>query len=341
MMKKVRVAMIGFGGIARAHLAAYQILAQKGTPVELIAVCDVDEKKFAESMEINIDTGKVQLSENCHTYTDADEMLAKEDFDMVDICLPTYLHKEYSIRMLRADKHVLVEKPMALNYADCCEMIETAKQTGKRLMVGQCLRFSAEYDYLKKCVDDGKYGRLHRLSMQRLSVLPTWGFENWFLDVDKSGGAILDTHIHDVDMARYLLGEPHSVSTWTEDVVSKWQYVSTRLHYDGATVLAECSWDEENGWRFRDGFRARFERGELVLEDNSLHVYPKDGEPFKADVPQTNHTVEEIAFLVGLILDPTAKNEKNPPESAAATVRLVEKLRESADGNAVILPFQA
>ena len=83
-----------------------------------------------------------------------EEMIAKEELDVIDICLPTFLHKEYTIKALQTGHHVLCEKPMSLCYEDCVQMCETAKKMGKKLMVGQCNRFSAPHLLLKKYVDE-------------------------------------------------------------------------------------------------------------------------------------------------------------------------------------------
>ena len=329
-MKEVRVAIIGFGGIARSHANGYKILAGKGAPVKLVALCDIDEKRFTENVVINLDTGESRIPADCKTYTDIDKMLAEVEFDMADICLPTYLHKEYAIKMMNAGKHVLSEKPMALDYEGCLEMIEVSKKTGKRLMIAQCLRFDSKYGYLKECVDNGRYGKLIRLHMERLSVLPTWGFENWFCDVKRSGGCILDMHIHDIDMARYLLGEPESVNCWVWEGESEWQVVNSRLNYNGASVIADASWDEPKGWTFKSGFRARFEKAEVFTEGSGVKVLTDAGESIVPEIPASNYMAAEIEYIANLILNPTAENKKNPPESAAESVRLIEKLRESA-----------
>jgi predicted dehydrogenase len=103
----IRVAMIGFGGIAKSHKRGYEILAREGAPIKLVAICDINPEQFTKAQAINLEgKAKYDLSEQT-LYTDLDEMIAKEEFDMVDICLPSFLHREYAIRMLRAGKHVL------------------------------------------------------------------------------------------------------------------------------------------------------------------------------------------------------------------------------------------
>ncbi len=338
-MKEVRVALIGYGGIARAHAVGYRLLAEREEPVRLVAVCDIDPEKFGGEVSINIGSASRGLPAGIHTYTDIGELLEREEFDMADICLPTYLHKEYAVRLLKAGKHVLSEKPMALSSADCEEMLAAARESGRRLMIGQCLRFNAGYEFLKACVADERFGKLYRISMSRLSRMPDWGFENWFADTARSGGCILDMHIHDVDMARYLLGEPRSLTCWSRGGVVEDQVQHSHLYYDGCDVLIDGSWDESRDTPFSSGYRARFERAQVICEGSAVTVREDGCPPVKVELPATDHMAEEISYLVGLILDPDAVNEKNPPESAAATVRLVERLRESArrDSERIIL----
>ena len=120
----IKVAIIGFGGISKVHYNGYLALKAENVPVELVAVCDVNPERFDIPIKTNLDVTPQPLAANIRTYTDVNELLAKEDFDMADICLPTYLHKEYAVQMLNAGKHVLCEKPMALNAEECDEMID-------------------------------------------------------------------------------------------------------------------------------------------------------------------------------------------------------------------------
>ena len=342
-MKEVKVALVGYGGIAKSHKKGYDILASQNAPVKLVAICDVNPKAFTAVTAINIGGGAGSIG-NIATYTDLDKMLSEVEFDMADICLPTYLHKEYAIRMLRTGKHVLSEKPMALSSADCAEMIKVAKEEGKRLMIGQCLRFEPSYLYLKRCIEDGCFGKLKTLSMERLSCPPRWGFENWFADTEKSGGAILDLHIHDIDMARFLLGEPQAVSSVTLDGMTRWSYCNTRLSYPTAKVFATGSWDESNSTPFSMGYRARFENASVIMTMEGVKVCPDEGKPYAPELPEIaegrgNRMAEEIRYIASLILDPDKKNEHNPPESALRSVALVELLRKSAaeDGKLIKL----
>ncbi len=339
-MEIVKVALIGFGGIARSHNTGYSNLVKDGERVKLVAVCDIDPSKFESQLKINLDMGSAGLPEDIHTYTNVDDLIANEDFDMADICLPSYLHSEYAIKLLRAGKHVLSEKPMALDVAQCDAMIAEAKLANRKLMIGQCLRFSTAYLYLKDCIDTGKYGELRHLFMDRLSLQPRWGFERWFEDTNKSGGCIMDMHIHDVDMVRFLLGEPEAVSTVALDGEVRWQIENTRMYYDGKLVVINGSWDESPTRKFKASYRARFEKATLESDGTTVTVYPDEGEVFEAELGNRNHFItEEIRAFVHDLLDGKLESTVNPPESARESVRLIEKLRESAarDGEIIKL----
>ena len=124
IMKELRFAILGFGGIAASHKVAYDALAREGYPVRLVAICDkagVDTKKTVTTNLGTIDCGSF---EGIGIYTDLDVMLKECRIDVLDICLPTFLHKEFAIRALNSGLHVLCEKPMALNYADAALMLE-------------------------------------------------------------------------------------------------------------------------------------------------------------------------------------------------------------------------
>ena len=340
-MNEVKVAMVGFGGIAQSHKHAYEQLEAAGEPVRLVAICDVDPSRFTSASETNLGAEGAANLAGIRTYTDIEEMMRNEAFDMADICVPSYLHKEYAVKMMKAGKDVLSEKPMALNSADCEEMLRTARECGRKLMIGQCLRFEPSYLYLKQCIDSVCFGRLKNLFMDRLSVHPMWGFEQWYTKTEKSGGCILDLHIHDIDMARFLLGEPESVSTVSYDDITRWQVVNTRLFYKNVTVIATATWDEAPTTKFSAGFRARFEQASVVLNNEGLTVYPNSGKPYHPDIPRANRMAEEIRKLAPMVRDRSQTNEANPPESAWQTVRLIERLRESADQGGKRIEIQA
>ena len=327
-MKEIKVAIIGYGGIARMHTAAYQQLAAEGIPVRLVAVCDKSIDRIRAKTDINIGSDSTELSDEVRLYTDIDLMLRCEDFDAADVCLPSFLHADVAVKCLEAGKHVLCEKPMALSVADAERMVVASEKYGRRLMVGHCLRYSPAYRYLKELVDGGALGKLESLTMNRHSVYPTWGADRWHDDKAKCGGCLIDTHVHDVDVARYLLGEPDRVSAVTFDNIPQYQYVNTRLHFGDVKVVIDGSWDASYSEVFRADYRARFERGTVYYDFNTVSVYREDGERFTPDISAADPYTEEIRFFV------TGLADGSLPESTASdaykSMLLIEAIADSA-----------
>ncbi len=330
-MEPVKVALIGFGGIARHHNAAYKSLMASGAPVSLVAVCDRNVEQFTKSITINLGGGDSVLPEGIRTYTDVDDLIANEDFDMADICLPTFLHKEFAVKLLGAGKHVLCEKPMALSAEDAAEMLALAQEKHLRLMIGLDVHFDPYYHYLNDACKDGRFGKLEHLSLWRDSIYPTWGAGDHFSNLQKSGGLIKDMHIHDIDIVQYFFGDPVSYDCVVYENMPHAQLATSRLSYPGFTVLVEGSWDETANVEFAYGYNAKFEHGAMVLRDMDLTVYPYGKEPFKVTFPPFDAYADEISYIISLILDPSKENTVNPPEVTYASTKLVDGLRACSD----------
>ncbi|MBO5248163.1 MAG: Gfo/Idh/MocA family oxidoreductase [Clostridia bacterium] len=332
-MRKVKACLLGFGGIGRAHLRAYHQLKERNAPVELVAICDVNAEQFSRAVSIELDAGKSVDASRLHFYTDAEEMIAKEKPDVVDICLPSYLHEEATIKMLRLGCHVLCEKPMALSSDACGRMIAAAEETKKTLMIGQCLRFGPAYLYMKDAIDTERYGKVCYAHFKRLSVLPLWGFDQWFVDHNRSGGCIMDLHIHDVDMIRFLFGEPKFVSSICAERPNKLQVVNSRFDYgNGTLIVADGCWGEAKTRPFEAECRIRLERAEFVCDGRNVTVYPDEGDVFCPELEAKSPIAEEILCLCNSVLGQSVTSCISPVE-ASKTIALLEKLRDSADGN--------
>lgn len=338
----IRVVMIGFGGIAKAaHFPVYKKLEKEGL-ARLVAICDLSPAAFASGAETNIGGADSVHTEGIRTYADYHEMLRTEKPDMADICLPTDLHAAVACDALRAGCHVLSEKPMSLSYANCLCMIETAKSCDRRLMVAQCLRFSRRYGYLKNAVKKGTFGKIRGGLFRRLSPPPVWGAGNWYMDYARSHGCILDLHIHDIDMIRWLCGEPLTVSCDTQDIYSKMDIACSVLRYGDFSLLAVGDWTGE-GLPFASEFRVVFERATIESAGNTVTVCPRGEKPFTLDFSDDDFYESEIRFFLGALSakDPKATIDAvNPPESAALSVKLIETLTQSAASGGTPLPFR-
>jgi predicted dehydrogenase len=236
--------------------------------------------------------------------------------------------------MLEKGYHVLSEKPMALSYGECLAIEASAKKAKGECMIGQCLRFYPQYVFLKEMVDSKKYGDLISCDFYRFSGRPKWGFENWFMNKDKSGGCVLDLHIHDVDIIRYIFGDPKGVSALARTVFenSEFDTINSRFMYDNNTIItAYGDWAMPLKFGFRHGYRANFENSVVVFENDTVKVYTDD-EVIEHSFDRLDGIENEIEYLIGCIVN-DKKVELNTPNSAMKTVRLVELLKDSAREN--------
>jgi predicted dehydrogenase len=131
-------------------------------------------------------------------------------------------------------------------------------------MVGHCIRFWPEYQYLEKMTKEKKYGKLLSLSMQRRSSRPTYSKQNWLQNLKRSGGAVYDLHIHDTDYVLHLLGKPTAVTSVGTKDFSGWSRVFTTYHFKNVAVTAEGGWNMPPKWGFNMAWQAVFE--DAVLE---------------------------------------------------------------------------
>jgi predicted dehydrogenase len=331
----LKAGLIGIGFMGRGHLDNYIRLEQEGIPVKLTAICDVDKNKFeGKFVEENIDVGNVQYDfTKYNLYTDIDEMIEKEELDFVDIALPTYLHAEASIKALNKNLHVLCEKPMALSSEKCLKMIEASKRNGKTLMIAQCLRYWPEYEYLKECVENKQYGDVLGAYFFRGGATPVWSYNNWLLKKEKSGGCLIDQHIHDVDTINWLFGKPKSVSSIARNVVigSGYDIVSTNYIYeDGKMVNAQDDWTLGGDYGFDMKYRVNFEKGNLIYEKGTLKVNPNNDKSFIPELSKDNGYYREIKTFCNAIIENSTKN-LICPESTMNTIKIAEAEQKSAD----------
>lgn len=259
----IKVGLIGCGFMGAMHANCYKNIEG----VEIVALADIRKEKAEE----------LAKGTNATIYGDGAELINNANVNIIDICLPTYLHSKYAIMAMEKVKYLFVEKPVALTVEEGEEMIKKSKETGCQVQVGQVIRFWDEYVELKKIVDSGKFGKVVNANFRRISPLPTWGWENWLLDVKLSGGAGQDLHIHDVDYVLSLFGEPKTFYSVRNVIGPKNAYVNTLMQYDEFVVGVEGTWELPTSHPFEASFRVVFEKAVVENAGGKFMLYDDEG----------------------------------------------------------------
>lgn len=233
-MEKVKVAIVGLGGIAQiAHLP----ILSKMPNVELTAVCDVDRSKSRSiAQKYNVK----------NSYTDLDKMLAECEADCIFIASPTSYHKSHAISALEKGFNVVVEKPLARNYKEALEIVEAAKKSKKKLMVGMNTRFRPDLMMQESFISAKELGEIFYIKTGFLKKRSTEG--DWSVQKAESGGGVfMDLGIVMLDVSLWLLNFPKIKSvlaanySHTVKDVEDSSFVMLRFEND-ATVTIEASW---------------------------------------------------------------------------------------------------
>lgn len=258
----LRVGLIGCGFMGTMHANCYKNIEG----VELVALADIRREKAEE-----LSTGT-----NAKIYGDGKELIANAEVDVIDICLPTYLHAEYAMLAMEKVKYVFVEKPVTLTKKEAKALIKKQTETGAQVQVGQVIRFWDEYVELTKILESGKYGKVVNANFRRLSPRPTWGWNNWLLDTTLSGGAGQDLHIHDIDFVLSIFGKPKHFYTVRMAGGEKDSYVNTIMMYKDKAVSVEGTWDLPGTRPFEATFRVVFEKAVVENAGGKFMLYTND-----------------------------------------------------------------
>jgi len=339
----VNVAVVGLGMMGTTHFRGYQRIPE----AEVVAVCDVSGRKLAgdwSGAAGNIDTGAAARQDlaSMRTCENLADVLADETVDLVDLCVPTFQHADFTVRALEAGKHVLCEKPMACTSDECARMIQATEAADRVLAVGHVLRFWPEYLLMKEMIEDDRYGRVTSAMLTRLSPRPGWTWEDWILDEARSGGAPMDLHIHDADTVRWYFGRPEAVSAVGIEGETAMDHILATYHFaDGPAVAAEGGWDYPPAFPFRMEAHLVFERAAVAfstMTSPTLTVYEEGAEtPLHPQVPQADGYTEELRYVVGCV-DRGERPARLAPEEAASAVALVgAEVRAARTGRAVAI----
>ena len=244
MAKKVKVAVIGLGWAGREHSKGYKACPD----AELVAVCDMNTELG------NQVAGELGVPA---VYANHKKMLKELDVDAVSVCLPNFLHAPIAIDALKAGKHVLCEKPPALNEREAKKMAKAAADAKRTLMYALVRRFQTPTKLVKDYINKGELGDIYygRAVYHRRRGIPI-GAKSWFVDKERSGGgSLIDIGVHALDCAWWLMGCPKPVSV-SGSAYQKFAHIvpkDVKFNCDDsafalvkfandATLILECSW---------------------------------------------------------------------------------------------------
>ncbi|MFO0880821.1 MAG: Gfo/Idh/MocA family oxidoreductase [Gemmataceae bacterium] len=276
----LRIGIAGIGFMGYIHFLAIQKL----TSARVAAICTRDRQKLAgdwTSIRGNfgppgakIDLGDIQRYEQFET------MLADPSIDLIDICTPTNLHAPMAIAALKAGKHVLVEKAIALTTDEADAMVAAARQAGRLLMVAHVLPFFPEFRFVAEAVQAGTYGKLLGGHFTRVISRPDWSSD--IGDASKTGGPAVDLHIHDTHFIGLIAGVPSKVFSVGQVAPDQSvEYLTTSYLYGpgGPSITCSSGAVAMNGRPFVHGFELYFEKATLAHSSSGLPltVYLPDG----------------------------------------------------------------
>lgn len=270
-MSKVKVGLIGSQFGATLHIEAFA----KVPDAEVVAAASPTRQHVEEF------TRRHHIPK---AYTDHRQLLDQKDIQLVCISVPNYLHCGMVEEAAAAGKHVVIEKPLAMNLEEADRMIAACRKAGVLLMYAECLCYAPKYARAKQLVDEGAIGRPYWIRQYEKH----WGpHSDWFWDMDRSGGgALLDMGCHGFEFSRWILGKPkvksveahcgafvHHAKTRGDD------YAVFLVEFEnGAVAQVEDSWSKPGG--IEDAAEIFGSEGVIycnIVLGNAMHVYSRTG----------------------------------------------------------------
>ena len=332
-VRQVKIGIVGLGFMGTTHWGIYSGMKN----AKIVALSDVDARK--RSGDVSAVVGNIGGGDNSKpldlsgvkVYQDAAALIADPEVEVVDVCVPTPDHAEIVCAALAAGKHVFCEKPLCRDAAQMRRIVAAAKKAKGFFAVGLCVRAWPEYRHAWEYYKSGKAGKMRTATFKRVSPsVDGNAWRNWFMDGARSGGALLDLHVHDADEVNYFFGMPKSVTAFgATGVVSKGgvDHVFASYDYgDGTLVTAEGGWAAAKGTPFEMSFTIVCEKATLKLDASGYHIYPVRGKPIapKVDVkagPTGWH--QELADFVAGVAKGVRPEKYQTLQSVTDTMRLV------------------
>ena len=258
----VGVGIVGSGFMGRTHAAAYAAAAEAGAANRLLGVFDTGaarrggntrDERVARPGVGEDDASPLERVPRVASYAD---LLSDPEVELVSICTPTETHVDLAIAALEAGKHVLLEKPVALASAEVQRLLEVERKSAGWCLPAMCMRFWPAWTWLLEVVANERFGAVESATFRRVGPAPDWS-QSFYADEGRSGGALFDLHVHDVDIVVALFGVPAEVhaSGSTQHLTACYGFDEGPRH-----VTAEGGWAHAAGSPFRMHFTVAFER---------------------------------------------------------------------------------
>ncbi|NOU98250.1 gfo/Idh/MocA family oxidoreductase [Paenibacillus sp. LMG 31456] len=316
------IGLIGAGTMGNTHSRSYRQIAG----ARIVAVCDIDGEK----------ANQLASAWGATIFTSMEDMLKSEQFDAVDICLPTDLHRQAVELAASYGKHVFCEKPIALTVEDSEAMIEACKKAGVTLMVGHVVRFFPEYRAAREQLLSGRLGDPAVVRTIRSGAFPSWS--GWFKDDSRSGGPLLDLAIHDFDYLRWCFGPVRRVFSRTLTTKREgMEHTLTLLRFEsGVMAHVEASWAYPQGAPFQTSLEITGTKGLALFEKDKSNSIVKFGGPLNQQgVPDSPLSKSPYALELEHFIE-CVKHKKEPitsGEEALASLKIGIAAFRSAQTN--------
>lgn len=320
----INIGLVGLGFIGKTHMEAYQTLPN----ANVLQLCTRSGGKK------DFPSYKGEIT------ADYEVLLQNPAIDVIDICVPTYLHETYITKAAESGKHIICEKPLALNQEAAKRIRKAVEAAGIRLFVGHILRFWPAYQEIKNWGKQENVQAIDIVHAKRLGQVPAWS--EWFKYPEKSGGALFDLHIHDIDFTCYLLGEVKSVyAVGLQNEYGAWNHLLTTLCFEnGEKAFIEASHTMPAAYPFTMSFRAQANEraidfqltaGENIEQINEMKLVLYDGKDQKiADVNGADAFRNELGYFLNC-LERNQENQIIPLDDVLYNIQVLEAIEQSLE----------
>lgn len=350
-MKTLKVGIIGCGGIAtQKHMPSLSLIKE----VEMVAFCDIIVEKAEKAKE---EFG----TKDAKVYKDYKELLKDKSIDVIHVCTPNRSHSFITVDALEAGKHVMCEKPMAINTVEAKKMVDAAKRTGKKLTIGYQNRYRADSLYLKAETEKGTLGDIYfaKAHAIRRRAVPTWGV--FLNEYEQGGGPLIDIGTHALDLTLWMmnnykpkmvvgsvfhkLGEQRkTANAWGDWDLKEFTVEDSAFGYvvmeNGATIVIESSWALNTlevgeaqttlcgtlaGADMKDGLRINFVKNNRQVVEKP--AFGAGGVAFYEGKSDRSQDIEARMWIDSILND---KEVLVKPEQAFAVTQILDAIYESA-----------